>query len=66
MRLTRQGVRDLDQLGGKARRGNVGRPVAPLPCLHEWEPRELDERLAFIYGISTVRMVCRRCGEIRR
>lgn len=57
--LTKQGVRDLDQLGRPPRRGHVGRQeVLPPSCLayHDMVTRVADDGIA-------VTSVCLRCGH---
>lgn len=51
MRLTKQGVLNLDAIGAKPKRGHVGRAkeADQARCLHTWELSECD-RGCFIYG----------------
>lgn len=62
MKLTKQGVRDLDAIGPKPKRGHVGLKLEPMPgegrCHHIWEQDMGD-------GNEFPRWVCDSCGAVR-
>jgi hypothetical protein len=66
-KLTRQGVRDLNDIGQAPRRGHVGRAkeVDQRRCAHLWQLSECDHG-CFIYGTCTHAVWhCTQCGAIR-
>jgi hypothetical protein len=59
--LTRQGVRNLDNLGTRQKRGHEGRPREThdqARCAHFWALSDSDE-FDFV-------QVCTACGKVRR
>lgn len=67
MKVTRQGLRDLDALGARPKRGHVGRVkvIDKGRCFHSWQHVECDTDCWIIGTCSHAHFICPVCKATR-